>query len=82
VITQYCYHTLITLQQHDNTNHRDNIAKHDLLWDYLEYKCDTWDRPLDERDDTCSTVLTTLCESATGVHIAKTSQTHKDKPSK
>jgi len=28
------------------------------------------------------TVLTTLCVSVTGVHIAKTTQTHKDKNSK
>ena len=45
-------------------------------------KCDTWDRPLDDRDDTCVTVLASLCVSVIDVHTAKTTQTHKDKPSK
>lgn len=35
-------------------------------------KYDTWDRPLDVRDDTCVTVLTTLCMSMTGVHMVST----------
>lgn len=45
-------------------------------------KCNTWDRPSDNRDDTCAIVFTTLCVSMTCVHIAKTTQTHKYIPSK
>lgn len=45
-------------------------------------KCDTWGRPLDDRDDTCATILITLCVSVMWVYIAEKSQTHKDKPLK
>ena len=45
-------------------------------------KCDTLNRPSDDCDDTCTTMLMTLCVSVMSVHIAKTSQTCKDKPSK
>lgn len=45
-------------------------------------KRDTWDRPSDDSDDTCATMLTTLCVSTTDVHIAKRTQTHKERPSK
>ena len=46
------------------------------------YKCETWDRPWDDYDNTCTTTLTTLCVSAVSVHIDNTTQTHKEKPQK
>ena len=40
-------------------------------------KCDTWDRPLDVRDDNCAIVLTTLCVSVIDVYIENKTHTHK-----
>lgn len=51
-----------------------------LRWNHLGVesdKRDTYDRTLDDHDDTCTTILATLCVSVMGVHT----QTHKDKPS-
>lgn len=45
-------------------------------------KCDTWDRSSDDRDDTCTTMVETLCVSTNDVHREKTTHAHKDKPSK
>lgn len=42
--------------------------------------CDTWDRTSNDCDDTFMIVHMTLCVSAMGVHIAKTIQTHNEKP--
>lgn len=36
---------------------------------------------MDDRDDTCVTMLATLCVSMTNVYIVKKTQKHKDKPS-
>ena len=38
-------------------------------------KCDTWDRPLDDRGNTCMTVLTTLSVSVIDVYIVRKTQT-------
>ena len=45
-------------------------------------KCDTWDKPLDDRDDTCTTMFTNFCMSAIGVYMAKTTCIHKYQPSR
>lgn len=37
---------------------------------------------MDDHDETCATTLTTLCMRERSVHIAKTTQKHKDKPLK
>lgn len=49
-------------------------------WDSLRVKrdkCGTWDRPLDDGDDTCTRLFTTLCVSMTDVYIAKKTQKNK-----
>jgi len=43
-------------------------------------KCNTWDRSLNGRDDTCVTFHTTSCESVTDVYIVNTTCTHEDRP--
>lgn len=70
------------MRQHRSPGQQDKTCPQ---WDCLGVESDKreiCDRPLDDRDDTCATLLTTLCVSMTGVHIAKTTQKNKEKPSK
>ena len=45
-------------------------------------KCDTNDTLCDDRDDTCVTMLRTLCMSVIGVYMARTTYIYKYQPSR
>ena len=74
--------TLWTHTQHDVTIRHLKPTRQHAQFDSPTSagdKCNTCDRSLNDHDDTCTTLHTTSCVSATDDYIVNTTCTHKDK---
>lgn len=72
-------HTLNMTCRQDTSNQQDNMPHCDYLKVESD-KCDTWDRSLNDYDNTCTKLFTTSCASAIDVYMVDTTHKKKKKP--